>query len=320
MRNIDQTIKEHLKEASITMSIFVLIETKNGDRIRFNSSNRDVYTYHDIDYDLNPQGPKKVVYKGGGYTPSIFSTDESNSVQKMDLKGMLSSIHEEDRQNAFIYEYAVNNYYQGANVFISIANYLEPNINRYQQDPMYYESIENIKIARANIGGVSIKDFDNIEIELRGFNQKLNNNINYSYSRTCRAKLFDGACGLNRNNFVSLSTVYGVIDNLTILINKVNAPASDFKNGYLLLTSGKAKAQKANIRNCKTVIYEGVELYEVEFIRSVPSEIMEGDSLNIYPGCDKTIANCKKFNNIENFRGEPYIPGEEVFNIQGVGR
>lgn len=29
--------------------------------------------------------------------------------------------------------------------------------------------------------------------------------------------------------------------------------------------------------------------------------------------CDKTVESCKKFNNIINFRGEPYIPSEKIF-------
>ena len=33
-----------------------------------------------------------------------------------------------------------------------------------------------------------------------------------------------------------------------------------------------------------------------------------GDYYEIYAGCDKTLATCKeKFNNVINFRGEPYI-------------
>lgn len=318
MRKIDDKIKEHLKNASTSMAVFVIVETKDGKRLRFNSSNKDIYTYNDLDSDINPNGEKKVVFKCGGYNPSIFSVDESNSVQKMDIEGMLSSVEDND-SNSFKYEMAVNNYYQGAKVYIAIANYEDPGAERYEEDPLYYKDISHIKISRANIGNLTIKDFNKIEIELRGFNQKLNNPVTNEYSRTCRARLFDGKCGLKRNNFVNISMVSEVENNLTFIIPAINGTPERFKNGDFTITSGEAKNQKGNIRSCKLVVIEGQEYFKIEMRRAIPSKIKNGDSINIYPGCDKTISNCKIYNNIDNFRGEPYIPGDDVFNVQGIG-
>lgn len=37
-----------------------------------------------------------------------------------------------------------------------------------------------------------------------------------------------------------------------------------------------------------------------------------GDTFTIYPGCDKSVAQCRdKFNNILNMRAEPYLPGQD---------
>jgi len=36
--------------------------------------------------------------------------------------------------------------------------------------------------------------------------------------------------------------------------------------------------------------------------------------LHVHPGCDKRLTTCiNKFNNINNFRGEPYVPGQDEF-------
>jgi hypothetical protein len=41
-----------------------------------------------------------------------------------------------------------------------------------------------------------------------------------------------------------------------------------------------------------------------------------GDTFDVYPGCQKRLAeDCiTKFNNAENFQGDPYVPGEDVVN------
>ncbi len=45
---------------------------------------------------------------------------------------------------------------------------------------------------------------------------------------------------------------------------------------------------------------------------AMPFPIAVGDQLTIYPGCDKASTLCvSKFNNINNFRGEPFVPGTD---------
>lgn len=45
---------------------------------------------------------------------------------------------------------------------------------------------------------------------------------------------------------------------------------------------------------------------------ALPNDIQVGDELRLYPGCDKTLATCRdKFDNVINFRGEPFVPGSD---------
>lgn len=47
---------------------------------------------------------------------------------------------------------------------------------------------------------------------------------------------------------------------------------------------------------------------------AVPFNVQEGDKCYLYPGCDKRLTSCvNKFSNINNFRGEPYVPGQDEF-------
>ncbi len=43
-----------------------------------------------------------------------------------------------------------------------------------------------------------------------------------------------------------------------------------------------------------------------------------GDTLTVYPGCDKTKATCRnKFNNVAAFQGQPYVPVPETGGVDG---
>lgn len=44
-----------------------------------------------------------------------------------------------------------------------------------------------------------------------------------------------------------------------------------------------------------------------------PFDMAAGDTFEIFPGCDKFVTTCSgKFNNINNFRGEPHVPGTDL--------
>jgi len=45
----------------------------------------------------------------------------------------------------------------------------------------------------------------------------------------------------------------------------------------------------------------------------MPNLLAVGDTFEAYPGCAKDIATCRDtFDNILNFRGEPYVPGQDA--------
>ena len=63
---------------------------------------------------------------------------------------------------------------------------------------------------------------------------------------------------------------------------------------------------------------------EITLFLAVPFNVQAGDMGAIYPGCDKRLTTCiNKFiitgsqdfdaGNINNFRGEPYVPGQDEF-------
>src|SRR5208282_842282 len=58
---------------------------------------------------------------------------------------------------------------------------------------------------------------------------------------------------------------------------------------------------------------------QVILFQPMPYLIQVGDTYTISAGCDYSFATCKaRFNNVLNFRGEPYVPG--VDQIIQVGK
>jgi uncharacterized phage protein (TIGR02218 family) len=54
---------------------------------------------------------------------------------------------------------------------------------------------------------------------------------------------------------------------------------------------------------------------EFELFEAMPYEIEVGDPYTVFYGCDKTLPTCRDtFNNVVNFRGEPYVPGVDKVN------
>ena len=48
--------------------------------------------------------------------------------------------------------------------------------------------------------------------------------------------------------------------------------------------------------------------------RAFPFPIEVGDGFDLKAGCNRTLEDCKKYGNVINFRGEPFIPGFEAMN------
>lgn len=148
--------------------------------------------------------------------------------------------------------------------------------------------------------------------DLRGLTEALNQPQGRVYQRTCGAILGDGACQFNLGQVgysedrvaedVSRSQVF-TFDALT------NSEPRWFERGRLIVQSGAAAGLVGVIKHDQ-IGSDGRRVLELwEPIRAV---VAAGDSLRIEPGCDKRAETCRlKFNNFNNFRGFPHIPGED---------
>jgi len=101
-------------------------------------------------------------------------------------------------------------------------------------------------------------------------------------------------------------TLTGVTDNSNFA-DTSRTEADDFWTfGLLTFTSGNNIGIGIEIKDY-TLSTGALELYA-----AMPFTVASGDTYEVEAGCDKRLTTCiTKFDNVKNFRGEPYIPGQD---------
>ncbi|WP_294074962.1 DUF2163 domain-containing protein [Sphingomonas sp.] len=151
------------------------------------------------------------------------------------------------------------------------------------------------------IGQVQTQD-GGFSADLNGAAAALDRPICPSTSPQCRAELGDAACRIDLRGRSARAIVAGSSGGELTLEDAVD---SRFLLGRLRYLSGS---------NCglSTVII-GVAGDQIR-VRDLPrAAIEEGCRVELREGCDKTFATCRtRFANAANFRGEPYLPGNDL--------
>ena len=126
------------------------------------------------------------------------------------------------------------------------------------------------------------------------------------FSASCRYALFDGGCTLTQSSFAVAASVTGNVNDQTINLT-ANNPDDYFALGEIQFTSGANNGLRNMIRSWTKA--GGV----AELLTPMPFAVANGDTANLYPGCNKTVSDCRdKFNNLANIGSEPFIPAAET--------
>lgn len=131
--------------------------------------------------------------------------------------------------------------------------------------------------------------------------QALDQNIVELIGPACRANLGDARCGVNLIAYSIGSTVTSVSSN-QIFTDTAITTANLYMHGKLTWTSGNNNGYSVEV---KSQTSSGVFTLKAP----MPNIIQVGDVYSVYQGCDKTLSRCIAFNNVLNFRGEPWLPG-----------
>ena len=274
---IPSTLQAHLGSGATTVCRCWAVVRRDGQVLGF--------TDHDSDI-----GFEGIAFKANsGMTARALSQTSGLSVDNTEALGALSdaSVTEAD---------ILAGRFDGAVVRSWLVNWQSPEDRALQFSGTFGE------VARS--GGA-------FEAELRGLTEALNQPQGAIYQRPCTAILGDKKCkfDLNTDGYVANLSVESVVDARVFTFDGQDEfEPRWFEAGVLEVRSGPAKGLTGVIKNDRHE--DGVR--RVELWESLRAVVNEGDQLKLTAGCDKRAETCRvKFNNFNNFRGFPHIPGED---------
>lgn len=168
-----------------------------------------------------------------------------------------------------------------------------------------------LTIFRGSVGPTEVVNGQAI-ITLLDFRQLLQTQMPRNiYQAGCQHTLYDSGCKLSAPAFRQTGSVTAV-QSRSLFSTSAPAPAGSgtYDLGRVTITSGENAGITRTIQS-----WDGAQLVQVS--PPFPFAIAVGDAASMYPGCDKTMASCTAFGNLNNFGGNPYIPPPTVTSPTG---
>lgn len=237
------------------------------------------FTSHD--QDLTFDG---VTYEAAtGFTPTAVDTSDSLSVDNLDVDGVLTSDRITENELA-------GGVYDFAKVTIYLVNW------KNLDDPKFI--LRRGTIGRLRYGKTGFT------AEIRGLTEAYQQKAGEVYQKTCRATLGDEKCKINLADYTTTGMVTAVNSDTEFTTNVIAADGA-YDYGYVRWTSGDNLNTSVEV---KTYTEDGtIEVYLPTVWRP-----QVGDTFTLVAGCDRNLSTCvSRFNNLLNFRGEPYVPGND---------
>lgn len=126
-----------------------------------------------------------------------------------------------------------------------------------------------------------------------------------STSPTCRAEFAGRGCGLNRRRFTVEARVASAAGAMLALEMPLDGDPDAYVHGELRWLTGPNCGLRQQIVSASP---------SALLLVDAPRFPLSGtDRVELLQGCDRTIATCAaRFGNVRNFRGEPYLPGNDL--------
>lgn len=145
-------------------------------------------------------------------------------------------------------------------------------------------------------------------VEFRSITQQLQQPIGKSFLTECDARLGDLRCGVSLASFTYSGSITSVTSNSVFVDTALIGTQSDdyYNYGLVTFTSGANNGLSKEVKD-----YDDATGAITTFV-PFPYDIAASDTFTVYAGCDKRQTTCiSTFNNIVNFRGFPFIVGQD---------
>ena len=218
-----------------------------------------------------------------GMVPSTIALTDGLAIDNAEIAGVLTSaaIAEADLDAGR---------WDGALLYISLVDGEQP-----EADPLPLICGEFGEITRSG---------DQFTVEMLGATAFLDEPVAPLTSPTCRAEFGDRQCKLGLHRFRAEGRVVSASGE-EIAIAALDDAAGDYLFGSLrFLDGGNCGLSHAIVGGQGNVL----------LLAELPAEpVAEGTRVLLTQGCNKNFATCRdRFANAVNFRGEPYLPGNDL--------
>ena len=280
MKTVGASLLTHLQSDVTTLAIMWKMTTQANVSYGFTS--------HSVDLTYNG-----LIYRSAqGFTPTTIQSSSGLNVDNLDMKGLLAAlgIHEKDVNDGI---------FDGASLQVFLVNYADLTMG-------------DVKLRRGFLGNVKMTRVG-FEAEVRGLMERFQRNILEVYTPGCRADVFDVRCGLDPAPFTVTGSVTSFTNKRTFRDTTRTEADGYFMGGKLTWTSGVNNGLQMEVKRYTSATDE------FELCLPMRNAIAVGDTYSVYAGCDKAWETCKvKFNNILNFRGEPFVPQEQSVALSAI--
>jgi uncharacterized phage protein (TIGR02218 family) len=299
MKTASTALKAHLQQGQTTLAYLWKVKRVDGTLLGFTNHDVNIGPYLDADGDT-------VTYLAStGFVPFASQNKSDLSVDNLEVTGFLESesLQESDLRAGR---------YDDALIEERFVNWADLTMG-------------DVLLRSGTLGIVKMSN-GMFHAELRGRAYKLTTVIGSLYGPTCRAQFGSGLNGIDLNSqwlcmidvtlWRQAGSVASVTNSRIVVPNSglkmvgsstpTNpAPADWFDNGIITFTSGVNDGISFEIRE-----WDGTRLLLYLPMPSLPAA---SDTFTIEPGCDHTPTDCQqKFVNIDNFRGENFMPGNDT--------
>lgn len=278
MKNISEDLRNHLDSGATTLCWCWKI-TRNDATVQG-------FTDHDTDLAFDG-----VTYEAAsGFTASELQSSLGLAVDNLTVVGALNSstINEAD---------LAAGHYDDASIEIWRVNWSAPD--------------QRVLMRKGSLGEVQ-RGRTSFQAEVRGLAHILNQPVGHAFGYSCDADLGDARCtiALATPSFTGTGTIATASDNRRFTVSGLESFADGwFTNGKLTFTTG------ANSGRAMEVKRHGVSSLgvSIELWQAMSEDVAIADAFSVTAGCDKQFSTCKtKFANTANFRGFPYMPGNDA--------
>jgi len=274
MKSLSPALQSHLASGTTTLCWCWKIVRRDGAVLGF--------TDHDLPVSFDAVAYAAVT----GFTASEVQSTLGLAVDNLTVTGALSSasLNETDLAAGL---------YDDADIEIWRVNWAAPD--------------QRVLMRKGSLGQVK-RGKTAFSCEMRGLAHRLNQPVGRVYGYSCDADLGDARCGkdISGSAFTATASVVAAIDNRRFTVTGLGAYASGwFSGGKLVFATGANAGRAMEIKRHAT---GSIELWQ-----AMSESVAPGDTATLSAGCDKQFSTCKtKFANGANFRGFPYMPGNDA--------